>query len=168
MYTGCFITFSFMSAYLKVYWHSTLAKQFTEPLCIPLYGNISLRGNSDCILSLSSEWMKIFKLNLRALIQVSIKAFDTTTFEIWNICSSTSCTNSFLNYLQVSWHDMNVKLTLRKFFGKRSWSMILSTWSCDIFQRCILICKPVKHPPFAKFVSSKGQSYGLFKSWYFY
>ena len=44
-------------------------------LCIPLRGNIRLRRNSVCILSISSERIRIFKLNLAALIQVSIEAF---------------------------------------------------------------------------------------------
>ena len=35
-------------------------------------------------------------------------------------------------YLQISWHDMNLKLTLRIRFAKWSWSMILLTWSRNI------------------------------------
>ena len=31
-------------------------------------------------------------------------------------------------YLQISWHDMNLKLTLGIRFDKWGWSMILSTW----------------------------------------
>ena len=59
---------------------------------------------------------------------------------------------------------LTLKLTFGILCGKLSWSMILSTWSYDIFERCNLVCKFV----FPKFVSSKSQLYGLFQYWYFY
>ena len=37
--------------------------------------------------------------------------------------------------------DMNLRFTLGKHFGKWSGSMILSTWSRDFLQKCILVCK---------------------------
>ena len=36
-------------------------------------------------------------------------------------------------YLQISWDDMNLELTLGALFDKRSWSIILSASSSDFF-----------------------------------
>ena len=47
----------------------------TEGVCIPLGGNIPLRGNSISILFISSERVGIFKFNFAALIQVTIETF---------------------------------------------------------------------------------------------
>ena len=44
-------------------------------------------------------------------------------------------------YLQISWYGMNLKLILGIFCNKRSWSMILSSWSCDFFWKCVEVCK---------------------------
>ena len=44
-------------------------------------------------------------------------------------------------YLQISWHDMNLKLTWGMHFDKLNWLMILSAWLCDFFKKCILVCK---------------------------
>ena len=44
-------------------------------------------------------------------------------------------------YLQISWHDMNLKLTLGLQFDKWSWSMNLSTWSRDFFYKWVLVSK---------------------------
>lgn len=38
-------------------------------------------------------------------------------------------------YLQISWDDMNLELTLGALFDKRSWSIILSASSSDFFQK---------------------------------
>ena len=84
-----------------------------KSMCFPLC------WNSVCISCVSSELIEIFKLNLAALIQVLIEAF-------WH------CYNWDLKYLhmrklqliidtyylQVSWHDMNLKLTLGIRFDK--------------------------------------------------
>ena len=44
-------------------------------------------------------------------------------------------------YLQISWCDMKLKLTLGILFDRRSWPMILSPWSYDFFYKHILVCK---------------------------
>ena len=44
-------------------------------------------------------------------------------------------------YLQISWHDMNLKFTLGLQFDKWSWSMNLSTWSRDFFYKWVLVSK---------------------------
>ena len=97
-----------------------------DPLCILLRGNIPLCRNSVRILPISSERIGIYlTVNLAALIQVSIEAFDTTILKIWNICVRAHCSFSLLQYVikQVSWHDMNLKLTLEILFDK--WSSLV-------------------------------------------
>ena len=44
-------------------------------------------------------------------------------------------------YLQVSWHDMDLKDALGILFDKWSLSVILSTWSCNVSYICILVGK---------------------------
>ena len=45
-------------------------------------------------------------------------------------------------YLQISWHDINLRLTLGMQFDKLSWPMTWSTWTRDFFSKsCILVCK---------------------------
>ena len=46
-----------------------------------------------------------------------------------------------LYYLQISWHDMNFKLTWGMHFDKLSWLMILSAWLHDVFEKCIVVCR---------------------------
>ena len=72
----------------------------------------------------------------------------------------------FINkyYLQVSWHDMDLKLTLEILFDKSSWPMILSTWSRDFFKKYVL---------FGKFCTTFLQNLlhwkvKKFKYWHFY
>ena len=82
--------------------------------------------NSARILSISSERIGIYlTINLAALIQVSIEAFDTTILKIWNIYVCAHCSFSLLQYIikQVSWDDMNLKLTLEILFDK--WSSLM-------------------------------------------
>ena len=50
-------------------------------------------------------------------------------------------------YLQISWHDLNLKFTLGILFDKWNWLLILSTWSRDSYvtytikEYYILVCK---------------------------
>ena len=61
-----------------------------------------LRGNSVCILSISSERIGIFQLNLATLIQVSIEAFWHSYTWIWNICTCANCSYSLLHVINKS------------------------------------------------------------------
>ena len=67
--------------------------------------------------------------------------------------------------LQISWHDMNFKLTLRIHFEKWNWSMILSTWSRDFFWKHILVSKlytvllPNLFRPYVSFIA--GGKFGI-------
>ena len=86
---------------------------FTQPLCIPLRGNISLCGNAVCILFISSERVGFFWLNFAALIQVSIETFWDPYIENLNYLRMRTLQLLITtHYLQFSWHDMNFKLLL--------------------------------------------------------
>ena len=131
------------------------------PLCIPL------RVNSGSILSISSERIGIFQLNLATLIQVSIEAF--WHFYNWNLKHlRMSKLHLFITkyYLQVSWHDMNLKLTLGYFLinkvGHWFYQLDHVTFSKNVFWSVNFDC------PFAKFITPKCPLYGLFKCWHFY
>ena len=84
-----------------------------------------LHWNSVGILPLSPEWIGIFGLNLAALNQVSIESFwhsYTWNFKHLRIRKLKLLSNTY--YLQISWHDMHLKLILGILFDKWSWSMI--------------------------------------------
>ena len=84
-----------------------------------------LRGNSVGILPISSEWIGIFQLNLAAISQVSIESFwHSYTWNLKHLRKRKSKLLSNTYYLQISWHDMHLKLILGILFDKWSWSMI--------------------------------------------
>ena len=88
-----------------------------------------LRGNSICILCIFLEQIGIFWRNLAAPIQVSIDVF-------WHSCTRMGKLQLIITtyYLQVFWHDMNLKLTLGILLDRWSLPMILLTWSPGFFQ----------------------------------
>ena len=63
---------------------------------------VFIRGNSVCILSISSERIGIFQLNLATLIQVSIEVFWHSYTWIWNICTCANCSYSLLHVINKS------------------------------------------------------------------
>ena len=80
-------------------------ENFWIRMCIPL------RGNSVYILFISSERIRIFKLNLAALTQVSIEPFSGPYK--WNLKYLRMRKRQILittSYLKISWHDMNLNL----------------------------------------------------------
>ena len=103
--------------------HSTLWKYST------------LRRNSVCIFSMSSERIEKILRNLGALIQVSLDHFETPILEIWNICACVNCSYSLLHifykFLDIVWIWTYIG---ENFLMKEGWStMIFSTWSRDLF-----------------------------------
>ena len=67
-------------------------------------------GNSVSIVSISSERNRAFKPHLAALIQVSIEIFWHSY--TWNLKHLHMCKLHLSYTVQVSWHDVNLKLTL--------------------------------------------------------
>ena len=116
--------------------------QKTERVCIPLRGTVPLRGNWVWILPISSEWIGIFLTKLgspnpslnRSILTLVYLKFETSPHPQMHKLKL------FINtyYLQVSWHDMNLK------FGDQwSWSTgpprAPSYWGSNIFQNRALL-----------------------------
>ena len=76
--------------------------------------------------------------------------FDLPILAIWNICACANCSYSYYTYyyklLDMIWIW---NLHWGNLFDKRSWSLILSTWSREFFIK-IYFARWILHLPFAK------------------
>ena len=108
-------------------------QKYIDPLCILLFRNIPLRGNS--------VWIFLYlQINLNFITM--FWSFDSSFS--WNILTTLylkfeMSTHAHITYTRLqtvykfSWHDMKLELTFGVLFDKWSWSVVFTTWSRDFF-----------------------------------
>ena len=127
---------------------------------------IPFRWNSICILFICnlylSEQLPNFQLNFEVQIHVLKETLwypYACMLKHWYMRKPQLFVITY--YLQISWHNMNLILTLGKLLYNLSWSMMLLTWSCHFSCKYVLVFK-LYSVLFTKFVMSKVLSFIAF------
>ena len=106
-----------------------------DPLCILIC------RNSIYILFIFSRWFRVISLNVDALIKGSLETFlhsHANNLKHLRIGNSRLLISKY--YLQIFWHGINWKLTLRIPFDKWYLQRTSWMWSLDCLLKYFLVC----------------------------